>query len=150
MRIDHVNGVKAVAALAVLASLTGCASFAIFGGNPEPAAGPPPPAAAPESAAPPPVDLAGRWQLAVAAGGSCFMNFGDATHAAAASVPEGQIAPEGGCPGNFFTSRKWTFADGRLIIRDFKGRPLAHLSYLAGHFEGQDKNGGALTLSKQN
>jgi hypothetical protein len=148
MTIGRVNGVKAVAVLAILAGLAGCTSFTIFSRSPEPAAATPPPAAEPAPAAPPPVDLAGRWQLAVAAGGSCFMNFGDATHAAAAAVPEGQIAPEGGCPGNFFTSRKWTFADGTLIIRDFKGRPLAHLSYLAGHFEGQDKNGGALTLSK--
>ena len=103
---------------------------------------------------PPPVDLAGRWQLAAAAGGACTMTFGDASGAAAGTTPSGPadsgtIAPEGGCPGGFFTSRKWNFENGTLIIRDFKSRQLAQLSYVGGHFEGRDKNGGALTLSKQ-
>ena len=60
---------------------------------------------------------------------------------------QGTIAPEGGCPGNFFTSRKWTFEHGMLIIRDFKNQPLAQLSYSIDHFEGQDASG-KLTLSR--
>ena len=60
---------------------------------------------------------------------------------------QGTIAPEGGCPGNFFTSRKWTYEQGVLIIRDFKNQPLAQLSYAADHFEGQN-GGGKLTLSR--
>jgi hypothetical protein len=113
------------------------------GGEPEspstaPAEAPPPP-----PPQPPPVDIAGRWQLAAAAGGACFM-----TLSADPGAVQGKIAPEGGCPGNFFTSRKWTFEQGSLIIRDFKGQPLAQLSYSNNHFEGQDKSGGALTLSK--
>jgi hypothetical protein len=75
----------------------------------------------------------------------------DAPAAPVASAPtfaiQGTIAPEGGCPGNFFTSRKWTFEHGMLIIRDFKNQPLAQLSYSGDHFEGQDANG-KLTLSK--
>ena len=80
------------------------------------------------------------------------MNFGDVPGVPARPElrpVQGTIAPEGGCPGNFFTSRKWTFEHGMLIMRDFKGRPLAQLSYSGDHFEGQEANGGALTLSKQ-
>ena len=139
----------AAAAFVLLTSLAGCGSTSLLGSSPEPQEAPPP-AAEPPPTAPPPIDLAGRWQLSAASGGSCWMTFGEAPHApASAGAPQGPIAPEGGCPGNFFTSRKWTFEDGALIIRDFKGRPLAHMSYVGGHFEGQDKTGGALTLSRQ-
>jgi Protease inhibitor Inh len=61
---------------------------------------------------------------------------------------QGTIAPEGGCPGNFFTSRKWTYEHDMLVIRDHKGEPLTQLSFSGGHFEGQDTNGGALSLSR--
>jgi hypothetical protein len=86
------------------------------------------------------------------------MNFADgaagprpgAPAAPADSRPgQGTIAPEGGCPGNFFTSRQWTFEAGMLIIRDFQSRPLARLSYSGGGFQGQDAQLGALTLSKR-
>ena len=86
------------------------------------------------------------------------MNFADGAAAsrpgapAAAATPsrpgQGTIAPEGGCPGNFFTSRQWTFESGSLIIRDFQSRPLAQLSYSGGGFQGQDPRLGALTLTK--
>jgi len=71
------------------------------------------------------------------------MTLGDAPGSA-----QGTIAPEGGCPGNFFTSRKWTFEHNNLIVRDHKGEPLAQLSFTGGHFEGQDNNGGTITLSR--
>jgi len=72
------------------------------------------------------------------------MNFGSAPNA-----DQGTIAPEGGCPGKFFTSRKWTFEHGALIIRDHKGETLAQLSFSAGHFAGQASGGGAeLSLSR--
>ena len=79
------------------------------------------------------------------------MNFADAANTPAEddAAPQGTIAPEGGCPGNFFMSRKWTFEHGALIMRDFKGRPLAQLSYSGERFEGQDASLGALSLSKQ-
>lgn len=143
---------KIAAAILLLASLGACSGNTILGSQPEPDAASPP-AAEPEPPLPaPPVDIAGRWQLSAAAGGACMMNFGanpGAAATAASAAPQGTIAPEGGCPGNFFTSRKWTFEDGKLIIRDFKGRQLAQLSYLGAHFEGKDASGGALTLSKQ-
>ncbi len=79
------------------------------------------------------------------------MNFADSSERTASpgAMPRGTIAPEGGCPGNFFMSRRWTFERGALIIRDFKGRQLAQLTYTGGHFEGRDTTGGILTLSKQ-
>jgi len=133
------HGTKAAAALLVLATLAACAGAP----KPEPppvAAAPPP--APPPALTPPPIDLAGRWRLTAAAGGACFMTLGSAPGAG-----QGTIAPEGGCPGNFFTSRKWTFERDALIIRDHKGQPLAQLSFTGGHFEGQDDKGGTLSLS---
>jgi hypothetical protein len=130
---------KAAAAVLVLFALNACASAP----KPEPpqvAAAPPP---APPPPSPPPIDLAGRWRLTAAAGGACVMTLGDTPGAV-----QGTIAPEGGCPGNFFTSRKWTFEHDALIVRDHKGQPLAQLSFTGGHFEGQDSNGGTLSLSR--
>jgi hypothetical protein len=109
--------------------------------------------------------MAGRWRLAAMPGAACFMNFADTAGPPVPSPPppapsappptrgpafalQGTIAPEGGCPGNFFTSRKWTFEHDMLIIRDFKNQPLAQLSYSVDHFEGQDNGGGKLTLSR--
>src|SRR5262249_23852402 len=68
---------------------------------------PPPPTAQPAAKAastPPPVDMAGRWQLASTAGGACAMVF-----AATPGSGDGTIAPQGGCPGKFFTSRRWGY-----------------------------------------
>jgi hypothetical protein len=154
MGFRHAGAAKVAVALVLFAGLAGCSAGSLLGSEPEANPAPTPaPAGEPETdaaaAAPPPVDLAGRWQLSAAAGGACFMTFGKAAGNAAAAAPQGTIAPEGGCPANFFMSRKWAFEHGMLIIRDFKGRQLAQLSYLGAHFEGQDASGSALTLSKQ-
>jgi hypothetical protein len=125
--------IVAIVTLAVAAA-AGCANHAEA--PPEVAAPPPPPQ-------PPPINLAGRWRLTAAAGGGCFMTF-----AHNPGAPQGTIAPEGGCPGNFFTSRKWTFEHGALIIRDHKSDVLAELSLAGGRFEGRQTGGGALTLSR--
>ena len=149
--IDGARAAKTAVPLAILAALAGCSGSNLLGtSQPEP-----PPAAAapaPPTPAPPPVELAGPWELSAAAGGACVMNFADTSAApgaaAAASADSGTIAPGAGCPGNFFTSREWTFAAGTLIVRDFKGRPLAQLSYAGDRFQGQDANLGSLMLSK--
>ena len=92
----------------------------------------------------PPVPMGGRWTLASASGGACSMNFG-----AAAGAGEGTIAPEGGCPGNFFTSRKWTFEQTGLVIRDHTGKPLAQLAAAGpSRFEGRASEGAGITLSR--
>ena len=50
-----------------------------------------------------PVDLAGKWKLS-GAGGACLMTLTDEP-----GSTDGKIAPAGGCPGNFFMSRKWSY-----------------------------------------
>ena len=108
---------------------------------------PPPPAAQPAARAaptPPPVDMAGRWQLASTAGGACAMVF-----AATPGTGEGTIAPQGGCPGKFFTSRRWLYEQDTLIIRDHKGEPLARLAFSPpARFEGQAAPGETISLTK--
>jgi hypothetical protein len=134
------HGALAKAAAAVmLVALTACAASPKPEPAPSAAAAPPPP----PPATPPPIDLGGRWKLTAAAGGACFMTLGDAPGAV-----QGTIAPEGGCPGNFYTSRKWSFEHDALVIRDHKGDALGQLSFSGGHFEGQDTGGATLTLSR--
>jgi hypothetical protein len=62
------------------------------------------PAPAPAAAKPvaPAINMAGRWTLASPGGGMCAMTF-----TSKAGGAEGNIAPEGGCPGQFYTSRHW-------------------------------------------
>lgn len=81
----------------------------------------------------PPVNMAGRWRLVSANGGACGMNF-----TAPAGATEGAIAPEGGCPGNFFTSRRWVFEQGVLVLQDHTRKPLVQMKQgQAGRFEGE-------------
>lgn len=92
----------------------------------------------------PPEPMAGRWQLASGGSNPCVMNFGGT-----ADTPEGTIAPEGGCPGNFYTSRKWTFESGSLVIRDHNGVPLGRLALASpGRFDGKTATGQPLTLAR--
>jgi len=97
------------------------------------------PAAAPAA---PPVNMAGRWRLVSASGGACAMTF---TSAAA----EGSIAPEGGCPANFYTSRRWVYEQGTLLIQDHKRKPLIVMKQnAAGRFEGELANREAIWLER--
>jgi hypothetical protein len=143
-------GLLLIAGLAV-----GCSerlSLGSLGSGSAPA--PEPLAAAPTSPAtsladtgvrrPPPINMAGRWTLNAPGAGGCAMNFG-----AVAGASEGTIAPEGGCPGNFFTSRKWVFEDSGLVIRDHTGQPLAQLAFAPpSRFDGRTATGQAVTLSR--
>ena len=91
----------------------------------------------------PPEPMAGRWVLA-SGPSQCGMAFGGAPEA-----PEGAIAPEGGCPGNLFTTRKWIFQDGALLLRDHTGAQLAYLALVGpGRFEGKASNGAPITLAR--
>jgi hypothetical protein len=72
------------------------------------------------------------------------MTFGSASPDAI----EGTIAPQGGCPGKFFTSRKWTMEQGSLVMRDHNGKPLAQLSGVGAQFEGKAVNGEPVTLTR--
>ncbi len=92
----------------------------------------------------PPVNLAGRWTLSSTGAGSCAMTFGAEPKATA-----GTIAPAGGCPYDFFTSRKWNYISGRLIIRDYKAQVLAQLAPSGnGGFAGKTTAGQVVTLSR--
>jgi glucose/arabinose dehydrogenase len=150
--IDPTRGVRRMSAMQVaalvlaLAALGACTSTARFGGEPNTAAAPPPEtphATAPAPAPPPPTDLAGKWKLSVVPGGTCLM-----TLTANPGATDGKIAPAGGCPGNYFTSRKWTYESDRLTVRDFKGQALAELSFADGRFEGKNSAGDAITLAR--
>jgi Protease inhibitor Inh len=89
-----------------------------------------------------PTEMAGRWILAAPDAPSCGMNFGGTpgTH-------RGTVTPEGGCPGKFFTSQRWTLEQGALLINDYANQRLAHLTFANGRFEGQDTAGMAVTLA---
>jgi len=102
-----------------------------------------PQAAAPQPA-PPPVNLAGRWTLSSTGSGSCGMTFG-----ANPNATEGTIAPGGGCPFNFFTSRKWNYSAAGLTIRDHNSQSLAQLTPAGpDRFEGRASSGQELVLSR--
>jgi protease inhibitor Inh len=138
MMCRYRRAAQGLAVLLLAAALGACASDRAEPPPEVAAAAPPPP---PPS--PPPVDLGGRWKLAAAGGSACRMSFGNAPGAT-----QGTIAPEGGCPGNFYTSRKWTYERGTLMIRNHKGEVLAGLSFADGRFEGRDPAGDDLTLSR--
>jgi len=145
-RVLHsASGIKTAAILLVLipvlAGLSGCTSTERLGGGPDQMTTPPP-APAPPQPSPPPVDVAGKWKLSVAGGSACVMTFGGSTGAS-----DGSIAPAGGCPGSFFTSRKWSYEHDRLVVRNHKGEVLVELSFANGHFEGQGSNG-AVSLTR--
>jgi hypothetical protein len=141
-KLSWAHAAGATAAMAALATLAGCTGDRLAGNRPEPAAATAPPA--PPRPPPPPVEMAGRWTLTGASGGTCAMNIGGSPGAA-----DGSIAPEGGCPGNFFTSRKWIFEQDTLIIRDHRGQALGRLAFTApGRFEGLSTTGIAITLAR--
>lgn len=95
-------------------------------------------------AAPPPVNLAGKWTLSATGAGSCAMTFGAQPEAA-----DGTIAPAGGCPYNFFTSRKWSYTSAGLMIRDHNAQTLAQLQPVGdSRFEGKTNAGQDIALSR--
>ena len=72
------------------------------------------------------------------------MNFGAQPEAA-----EGTIAPAGGCPFNFFTSRKWNYTTTGLTIRDHNAQALAQLAPAGSdRFEGKTSAGQDVVLSR--
>jgi hypothetical protein len=120
--------------IACAIALSGCASETVVSGAP----------ASGSRYGAPPEPMGGRWQLAAPGVSQCVMTFGTAQ-----SEGEGTIAPEGGCPGNFYTSRKWTFEQGSLVIRDHNGQPLGQLALAApGRFDGKATNGQQVLLSR--
>jgi protease inhibitor Inh len=126
----------------LLAACSGSERFGVSSGVPDnPPAGP---AAAAPQATPPPVNLAGRWTLSSVGSGSCAMTFG-----ASPNATEGTIAPGGGCPFSFFTSRKWNYTVAGLTIRDHTAQALAQLTPAGpDRFEGKASSGQDMALSR--
>jgi Protease inhibitor Inh len=122
----------------LLAACSDSDRLGVHSGTPSPQA-----VAAPQ-ASPPPVGLAGRWTLSSAGSGSCAMTFG-----ANPDATEGTIAPGGGCPFNFFTSRKWNYTVAGLTIRDHNAQALAQLTSAGpNRFEGKSNAGQDVVLSR--
>jgi hypothetical protein len=100
--------------------------------------------APPEAPAAAPVNMAGLWLLGSPGHGQCRMTFG----AAAPNATEGTIAPQGGCPGKFYMSRKWTAEQAGIVVRDHNGQPLAQLTAAGAGFEGKATGGEPITLMR--
>lgn len=87
--------------------------------------------------------MAGRWFLAAPNAPPCGISFGGA-----AGGQAGRMAPEGGCPGRFFLSRRWSLNGDTLTISDEDGQPLGNLKAAGGAFEGEAVTGMKITLSR--
>ena len=71
------------------------------------------------------------------------------TFGATQDATEGTIAPAGGCPFNFFTSRKWTYGEAGMTIRDHNAQLLAQLAPAGpNRFEGKTSAGQDVALSR--
>ena len=127
---------------ALLAACSGSDRFSLGSNSNSPPAGGAPASSAAVVA--PPVSLEGRWTLSSTGTSSCAMTFG-----AKANATEGTIAPAGGCPFNFYTSRKWTYAETGLTIRDHNAQSLAQLAPAGpNRFEGSTAAGQDIVLSR--
>lgn len=87
--------------------------------------------------------MPGRWMLAAPNAPACGMNF-----TAKPGANEGSVAPEGGCPERFFTSRRWALQQSTLTISDDDNNQLAQLNFAGDRFEGKSNTGTPLTLQR--
>jgi hypothetical protein len=138
--ITMLASLRTLVGLASLLLLMGCGGDRLGSSNLAPGAASTRVGSGPSPA---PTDMTGRWMLSASGGGACGMNL------AGGAAAEGTIRPEGGCPGNFFTSRKWTFEDGALVLRNHNGESLGQLKMAsAGRFEGQSATGQQVSLAR--
>ena len=121
--------VRAAIGVLVVLTLTGCAGEQL----------------SLNSSAQTPVDdsMTGRWILSAPNAPPCGLEFGGAAGARA-----GSVAPDGGCPGNFYMSRRWAIEGGVLTIAGQERQPLAQLKVVGTRFEGQSSAGMPVTLSR--
>lgn len=91
----------------------------------------------------PDTGMAGRWMLSAPNAPMCGMNFRGPPGAR-----EGSVAPEGGCPGKFFLSRRWKLDQDALVINDDEGNALASMSFADGEYKGQAVAGFPVTLTR--
>jgi len=98
---------------------------------------------APPTPLPSQSDMTGRWTLAASTGPPCGMEFEGTP-----GQMQGAVVPDGGCPGNLYLSRRWTFMQDTLTIGDRDNQPLATLKLSGTQFTGQSAAGVALSLSR--
>jgi protease inhibitor Inh len=133
----------AIVCASVLAACSGSDRMTLGGASDSPSAANPAPAGPVPK--PPPVNMAGRWTLSATGSSSCGMTFGSN----GPDASEGTIAPGGGCPFNFFTSRKWNYSDAGLTLRDHTAQTLAQLVPAGpNRFEGKTNAGQEIALSR--
>ena len=98
-----------------------------------------PPAALPQS------DMTGRWTLTAPNAPSCRVEFDGMP-----GQMQGTIVPDGGCPGDFYMSRRWSFTPDTLVltIADKDSQPLAQLTLSGGQFAGKSTAGLPITLAR--
>jgi len=101
------------------------------------------PSLSPDQAPAPDLAMTGRWMLSAPNAPACGMTF-----TAKPGANEGSVAPEGGCPERFFTSRRWSLKQGALTITDEDSNALATMSYAGDHFEGKSSADTPLTLAR--
>jgi hypothetical protein len=87
--------------------------------------------------------MAGRWTLSAPNAPPCAMEFEGEP-----GQQEGAIRPDGGCPGNLFTSRRWHLVLDTLTIADDKNQPLAELKLAEGGFAGHSTAGLPVSLAR--
>jgi hypothetical protein len=124
--------IKAATGLLAVLTLSACAGDQLSLGSSDPA-----PASVEDS-------MTGRWILSASNTPSCGLEFGGAPGARA-----GTVSPDGGCPGNFYMSRRWTIESGALTISGDESQSLAQFRLAGGRFEGRSTAGISVTLSRQ-
>jgi hypothetical protein len=140
----RVSALPVIVCASLLAACSGSERWNFSGAGPASTAEAPPRTAGPQAKTPP-VNLAGRWTLSATSGGSCAVTFG----ASGPDATDGTIAPGGGCPFNFFTSRKWNYTEAGLTLRDHNAQALAQLSPAGpSRFEGTTSSGQDVALSR--
>jgi len=125
------TAVSVTTGILVVFTLTSCAGDQISVGSSAPAA------------APIDASMTGRWILATPNSPSCGLEFGGAKGAR-----NGAVAPDGGCPGNFYLSRRWAMEGSVLTIANDENQPLAQLRPGDTRFEGQSTNGVPVSLER--
>jgi len=127
------NAVGAAVSVLVAFALAGCASEQVSTGS------------SPTASTPAPLDasMTGRWILSAPNAPSCGMEFRGPVGAR-----NGAISPDGGCPANFYMSRRWAMEGSVLTIADEENQPLAELRPGSSRFEGQSTGGTPVTLGR--
>jgi hypothetical protein len=87
--------------------------------------------------------IPGRWILSTANAPTCGLEFGGTAGGRA-----GSVSPDGGCPGRFYMSRRWSMDDGAITITDAESQPLAHFRLVGDRYEGQSTSGTPMVLSR--